>query len=248
MTAEEIEVIINSDIPSYQKSQLLEKLFNKKNESVKLCKEGNEIYQEGGKAKKITPQETIFVGDKEYKVAIADTDFLRQEGLSTYTSLGENEGMLFVYDSSQEDLWYTMEDTNLDLDIIFFNEDKEATSVHHCKALSKRPVVDNSGDAQFVLEVPINSGIEIGDELEYDFTEEEKETVSKMLVLDSNGDVQMRLMGGERIFSRVSTRKIIKAAIQAYKSDDDLDYRKVGKIVFKELNNQDNRPQQFVEK
>ena len=57
-----------------------------------------------------------------------------------------------------------------------------------------------------------------------------------MLVLDENGDVQFRLEGGERIFSRISTKKFIKAAIKAYRSDKDSDYKKVGKLVFKELN------------
>ena len=41
MTTEEIEVIINSDIPSYQKSKLIEQLLTKK-EEVKICKEGGE--------------------------------------------------------------------------------------------------------------------------------------------------------------------------------------------------------------
>lgn len=69
-----------------------------------------------------------------------------------------------------------------------------------------------------------------------------------MLVLNSDGDVQMRLQGGERIFSRIFTRKLIKAAIRAYKSDDDSDYRRVARFVLKELDAQDNRDPQYVEK
>ena len=57
-----------------------------------------------------------------------------------------------------------------------------------------------------------------------------------MLVLDENGDVQFRLEGGERICSRISTKKFIKAAIKAYRSHKDSDYKNVGKLVFKELN------------
>ena len=68
-----------------------------------------------------------------------------------------------------------------------------------------------------------------------------------MLVLDENGDVQMKLEGGERIFSRISTRKFIKAAVKAFRSDKDTDYIKVGKLVFNELNAQDNRTPEYVE-
>jgi hypothetical protein len=83
--------------------------------------------------------------------------------------------------------------------------------------------------------------MEVEDELEQEddnLSEEEKQFAgqkNKMLVLDANGDVQMKLSGGERIFSRICTRKMIKAAIQAYRADTDLAYRKVGRLVLKEL-------------
>ena len=66
---------------------------------------------------------------------------------------------------------------------------------------------------------------------------EEKEQVkrSKMLVLNSDGDVQMKLQGGERIISMIKTRQLIKAALKAYKTDSDVDYRRVGRIVMKEF-------------
>jgi len=155
--------------------------------------------------------------------------------------------MLFIYDEPQEDLWFTMEDTSIDLDIIFIDEEGNVTSVHSVKAKSEDPIEDDKNNAQFVLEVPFGSNIKAGDEvtiegtpdedLDEDLTEEDKETLSrsKMLVLDENGNVQMKLEGGERIFSRIKTKQFIKAALKAYRTDDDLDYRRVGRIVFKEL-------------
>lgn len=101
-----------------------------------------------------------------------------------------------------------------------------------------------------MLEVNAGSNISIGDELDDSgLTEDEKELVSKskMLVLDENGDVQMKLWGGERIFSRIKTRQIVKQAIKAYRSDDEQEYIKLGKLVFKELDAQDNRPAEYVE-
>ena len=68
-----------------------------------------------------------------------------------------------------------------------------------------------------------------------------------MLVLDANGDVQMKLLGGERIFSRICTRKMIKAAIKAYREDTDIAYRKVGRLVLKELDQQDRRTPEYTQ-
>ena len=68
-----------------------------------------------------------------------------------------------------------------------------------------------------------------------------------MLVLDSDGNVQMKLFSGERIFSRIFTRKLVKQAIIAYRTDSEEEYIKLAKMVFKELDAQDNRPQEYVQ-
>lgn len=247
MTTEEIEIIIKSDIPSYQKSQLIEQLLTKKNEDVKICKEGDKIEDEHTPE----PDEEIIIGDKKYQVCIADTEKERRIGLSKCKHLPEDGGMLFVFDSPVRE-YFTMKDTSIDLDIIFIDEEGTVISVESVKAHSEDPVVCER-DYQYVLEVNINSGIQVGDELDQedlDFTDEEKEQVkrSKMLVLNSEGDVQMKLEGGERIVSMIKTRQLIKAALKAYKSDSDIDYRIVGRMIFKELDAQDGRNPQYVEK
>ena len=201
----------------------------------------------------------VKLGDKEYTLQIASTKAELRKGLMGVNNLPENEGMLFVYDEPQEDLWFTMEDTSIDLDIVFIDSEGVVTSVHSVKAKDSNPIEDEANNAQFVLEVNINSGIKVGDELEdysdeepedEDFTDEDKETLSqsKMLVLDENGNVQYKLEGGERIFSRIKTKQFIKAAIKAFRSDNDLDYRRVGRIVLKELEAQDNREPEYVNK
>lgn len=246
MTTAEIEIIINSDIPSYQKSQLIADLLSKKNESVKVCKEGGTPEEST-----LEPDEEITIGDKKYQVRIADTDKEKRIGLSKCKHLPEDEGMLFVFDSPVRE-YFTMKDTSINLDIIFIDEEGTVISIESVKAHSKDPVVCER-DYQYVLEVNINSGIQVGDELDQedlDFTDEEKEQVkkSKMLVLNSEGDVQMKLVGGERIVSMIKTRQLIKAALKAYKTDSDVDYRRVGRMIFKELDAQDSRDPQYVEK
>ena len=65
--------------------------------------------------------------------------------------------------------------------------------------------------------------------------------------LGSDGKPQMDLVGGERIFSRKNSRTLIKLAKRANKSKADSDYAKLGKKIFKYINEQDNRPSEFIE-
>lgn len=156
--------------------------------------------------------------------------------------------MLFIHEDV-EDGYYTMEKTDIDLDIIFINEEGEVIQVNSVKARDPKPI--ECDGFKFVLETLINSGVQLGDELNIE-DEEDEETdetdpkQSKMLVLDSDGDVQMKLYGGERIVSMIKTRQFIKAALKAYKTDADSDYRRVGRIILNELDNQDSRPKSYV--
>lgn len=199
--------------------------------------------------KTITPSETILIGGQEYDVAIADTPESRATGLEPYDYLKPDEGMLFIFEEEVTDP-FTMANCGIDLDIVFIDDEGEVIEVKSVKAYDENPVTCK-WPYMYVLEVNINSGIKRGDELDQEseeYSDDEKEELSKnrMLVLDSNGDVQMRLQGKERIFSRVSTRRMVKAALKAYKTDADVDYRRVGRIVLKELDAQDNREPEYT--
>lgn len=233
-----LQDILNSNLSDQHKLEL-----------ISYLQQGGNTPEQKGKT--ITPTETIIVGDKEYDVAVADTPELRKEGLEPYSYLKDDEGMLFIFDEETSD-YFTMENCSIDLDIVFIDSEGEVIQVSSVKAYDSKPVTCEE-PYQFVLEVNINSGIEVEDELDQEddsLSEEEKQFAgqkNKMLVLDANGDVQMKLSGGERIFSRICTRKMIKAAIQAYRADTDLAYRKVGRLVLKELDAQDNRQPEYTQ-
>ena len=200
--------------------------------------------------KTITPTETIVIGNQEYDVAIADTPESRQQGLEPYGYLKPDEGMLFIFEQEVQDP-FTMANCAIDLDIIFIDDEGEVVDVKSVQAYDEKPVTSKY-PYMYVLEVNLNSGIKEGDELdaeEGDFNDEDKESLknNRMLILDSEGNVQAKIQGGERIFSRISTKRMIKAALKAYKTDADVDYRRVGRIVLKELDAQDNRPNEFIE-
>lgn len=184
----------------------------------------------------------IRIANKKYKVQVAETDEEKQKGLQGVTSLPEDEGMLFIFDEPSE-ISFWMKDTKVPLDIVFINEDLKVISVQKGIPDSEDFITENN--VNFVLEVNQNSGIKSGDELE--FSPENKINSSKMQVLDSNGESQMELDGGERIFSRSNTKTLIKFAKKANATKSDNDYKALGKRIFKFLKTQTENEPEYVE-
>lgn len=158
-----LQDILNSNLSDQHKLEII----------AYLQQGGNTPEQKG---KTITPTETIIVGDKEYDVAVADTPELRKKGLEPYSYLKNDEGMLFIFDEETTD-YFTMKNCGIDLDIVFIDSEGEVIQVSSVKAYDSNPVTCEE-PYQFVLEVNINSGIEVEDELEQeddDLSEEEKQ-------------------------------------------------------------------------
>jgi len=184
----------------------------------------------------------IRIANKKYKVQVAETDEEKQKGLQGVTSLPEDEGMLFVFEEPDE-ISFWMKDTKIPLDVIFIDEDLQVISVQQGIPENEEFMTENN--VNFVLEVNQNSGIKVGDELE--FSPESKVNMNKMQVLDSNGNIQMELDGGERIFSRPNTKVLIKFAKKASATQKDSDYKALGKRIFKFLETQSNNEPEYVE-
>lgn len=187
---------------------------------------------------------SIRIGNKEYNVKEAKTDKEKTIGLQGVKELPKDEGMLFYFDPDEEiSMW--MDKTEIPLDIIFINEEQEVTKVYHGKPHDKTLV--SSPETAYVLEVNVNSGIEIGDEL--DFDDNDSEPVMKVLAPD--GSTQMELWGGERIFRRAFTKQLIRLVknAEALKNDSYKYSRmciRIGKKMFKEINAQDTREPEYV--
>lgn len=184
----------------------------------------------------------IEIGDKEYNVEVARTEEEKIKGLQEKESLGEDEGMLFVYDEPQE-IAFWMKDTAIPLDIVFMDEDGEVISVKQGQPYDET-LLEEDG-VMYVLEVNQNSGIQPGDELDMEDDDDDKQPVMKVLAPD--GSTQMELEGGERIFSRKNTKTLIKMAKRAYSSELDKDYKALGKKVFKYLHIQDTNTPEYVD-
>lgn len=197
-------------------------------------------------------QETIIkISDKIYLVQLAETEDEREIGLSKTEKLDQDSGMLFVIPEGQDQVAFTMEDMSYDLDLIFINEDDEVYDVQYGKAGSKDPIISTSEDiVKYVLEVNPNSGIKVGDELEFtdcpDCEDVDEEEVNKMYVIGPDGQPQMELLGGERIFSRENTKTLIRLAKRANKSKSESDYKKLGRKIFKYIDIQNNNEPEYV--
>ena len=184
----------------------------------------------------------IDIGDQEYNVEVARTEEEKVKGLQEKESLGEDEGMLFVYDEPQE-IAFWMKDTAIPLDIVFMDEDGEVISVKQGQPYDET-LLEEDG-VMYVLEVNQNSGIQPGDELDIEDDDDDKQPVMKVLAPD--GSTQMELEGGERIFSRKNTKTLIKMAKRAYSSELDKDYKALGKKAFKYLHIQDTNTPEYVD-
>lgn len=192
----------------------------------------------------------IEIADKEYKVLIAETEEERIQGLGNVESMDDDEGMLFIMPEDQGQVVFNTEEMEFDIDLVFINQDDEVYNVVLGKAHSSEPIIstpeDEEGRTKYVLEVNANSGIQIGDELDFEEDIDEEE-VDKMYILGSDGKPQMDLVGGERIFSRENSKTLIRLSKRASKSKKDSDYKRLGRTIFKYMYQQDTRPNEYVE-
>ena len=185
----------------------------------------------------------IEINDQEFSLLVAKTEEEKTQGLSNTDSLPE-DGMLFDYSEAPEtELTFNTVDMKYPIDMIFVNDKDIVVAVETCEPSDEliEVTADESELLKYVIEVKANSGIQIGDEVEFDDDSDE------MYMLDENGQPVYTIKSGARIFSRIHTRKLIRAAKKAKKSKDDKDYKKLGKLMFKILDVQDNQESEYVE-
>lgn len=189
----------------------------------------------------------IHIGQKSYTCQVAKTEEQRKKGLMGVEYLAPDEGMLFEFEEEgTHEFW--MKDTPLELTQIAINDDDEVEYVY--QAIPNDETLIPFKNCKYLLEVNRTTEIQKGDEFEVDDSDDLNKYVMKVLAPD--GTTQMNLQGGERIFSRISTRKMIKQAKKANSvREDEILFeracRKLGKICLKELYAQNHRDQEYVQ-
>lgn len=111
----------------------------------------------GSKAKNDEPKSVedrfaIKIGDRMVQMQIAALPPEQQKGLMFVKSMDEDEGMLFVFTSPQQQGFW-MRNTTLPLDIGYFEPSGELKEIYPLLPLDERPVASRSRNIQFCLEM-----------------------------------------------------------------------------------------------
>lgn len=181
----------------------------------------------------------LTINGEEYDVYLAKTEEQKKRGLQGVLNLDPDEGMLFyINEFEPEETVFHTHNCNFPIDMLFLDDNFKILDIK-----TEQPETDNiRGVASYVLELKGNSGI--SKDADIDLDDKDSNYVMKMLAPD--GSTQFQLKGGERIFSRKSTKSFIRKALKAEKFKEDKYYKSLGKTVFKELYAQDHREPEYV--
>lgn len=192
-------------------------------------------------------QVKVNIGSKSYICDVLRTEEEHRQGLMGVKYLAPDRGALFEF-KKEGTYEFWMKNTSLELTQISINDDDEVEYVY--QAIPNDETLIQFENCKYLLEVNRTTDIQKGDDFEIDDSDDLNKYVMKVLAPD--GTTQMQLQGGERIFSRISTRKMIKQAKKANSVRNDSDLfekacRKLGKICLKELYAQNHRDQEYVQ-
>ena len=182
----------------------------------------------------------LTINGEEYDVYLAKTEEQKKRGLQGVLNIDSDEGMLFFIneDEPEETVFHT-HNCHFPIDMLFLDDNFKILDIK-----TEQPETDNiRGIASYVLELKGNSGI--SKDADIDLDDEDSNYVMKILAPD--GSTQFQLKGGERIYSRKSTKSFIRKALKAEKYKEDKYYKALGKAIFKELYAQDHREPEYVE-
>ena len=124
----------------------------------------------------ITPEVSVSMGSARVGVAIADSPDEREKGLGGVSTLGDNEGMLFIFESAAvRNFW--MKGMKIPIDIIWIKDDMvvgfEKNVMHPDSDNEKLLHYQPKTFVNYVLEVNsgfvAEKGIKIGDKVEFIF-------------------------------------------------------------------------------
>lgn len=102
----------------------------------------------------------LTVGSALFTVEVARTGAERARGLMHRRSLGDREGMLFVFDADQH-LAFWMKDTLVPLSIAFLSSEGRILQIEDMEPLSQK-AIRSRFSARYALELPRGAFAEVG--------------------------------------------------------------------------------------
>lgn len=127
---------------------------------VNSCSEKNhqnqERNEESGRVLEYTAEVSFIRSEGDtistVKVAVADNNRTRSEGLMNVMNLPENAGMLFIFENEQPRSFW-MANTPLPLDIIFVNSEMTIVRIHRNTQPYSQESIQSEQPAKYVVEV-----------------------------------------------------------------------------------------------
>ena len=102
----------------------------------------------------------VTVGSDVFSVEVARTPAQRERGLMHRRSLGNREGMLFVFEADQR-LAFWMKDTPVPLSIAFLSSDGRILQLEDMEPLSQKAIRSRLS-ARYALELPQGAFSDVG--------------------------------------------------------------------------------------
>lgn len=192
------------------------------------------------------------IGDDIFQVKKATTPSSRKKGLKGVKSMPKDAGLLLVLEEPKV-VPITMEGVKFDLDLVFILDNVVV-------GIKTAPVgsADTSSDVEVDSVLELNAGVAetlvvgedvvtVGSKKDDGKIETPEEFGEGMHVLDEDGNLQVSIKGDERVYSRIHTKQLVEAAVKAYESKDDKDYKKVGRAMVRMIDKQDTQKEQYSE-
>lgn len=99
------------------------------------------------------PTIKLYIGNKEMETEIAADNASRQTGMMFRKSMGENEGMIFVFPYAHRTAFW-MKNTTVPLSAAYIDPEGVILEIHKLEPLNENSVEAKNDDIQYVLETP----------------------------------------------------------------------------------------------
>jgi hypothetical protein len=113
-----------------------------------------------GSCTRALPTIRVQIGGEEFRLEVARTEEEKARGLMHRRSLGERQGMIFVY-QSDEHLSFWMKNTRIPLDLLFLSREGAVLQIEGLKPHSLKPITSERA-ARYALELPAGSAARLG--------------------------------------------------------------------------------------
>jgi uncharacterized membrane protein (UPF0127 family) len=107
----------------------------------------------------------VVIGGESFRIEVARTTEQKRQGLMNRRSLGDREGMIFVYETDQH-LAFWMKNTTIPLTLAYLSKDGQIVQIEQLKPLSLKSVISERA-VRYGLELPAgvlnDLGVGVGD-------------------------------------------------------------------------------------